>query len=58
MRNSDFPLQQQAPKRFDNEVHYTAFFCKMELNMHERCNIWIKVHAGDYDVYSKEGTER
>ncbi len=32
--------------------HYTAFFCKMELKALNHLGIWVKVHAGDYDIYS------
>ncbi len=37
----------------DKQVHYTAFFCKLEVKNLERYNIWLKLHAGDYDNYSK-----
>ena len=43
---------------FDNQVHYTAFFCKMEVKNRERYNIWLKLHAGDYDNYSKGNDEK
>lgn len=36
-----------------NNFHYTAFFCKMELKAMNHFGIWIKVHVGDYDNYSK-----
>ncbi len=52
VKNNSTSLK-EVLKPFDNAVHYSAFFCNMELVMHERCNIWIKVHAGDYDTYSK-----
>jgi hypothetical protein len=45
--------QQQVIKPFDHNVEYPAFFCKMELNMREHCNVWIKLHAGDYDIYNR-----
>jgi hypothetical protein len=38
---------------FDKAVHYSAFFCKMELKAVDHCNVWIKLHAGDYDAYTK-----
>src|SRR5437016_4192209 len=43
----------QIIKPLDNSVHYTAFFCNMEVKTFERCNVWVKFHAGDYDTYSK-----
>lgn len=39
---------------FDGSVHYTAFFCKMEINFFEKTNVWLKFHAGDYDAYTKK----
>jgi hypothetical protein len=41
----------QVVKPFDSSVHYTAFFCKMEVRNLERYHVWIKFHAGDYDRY-------
>jgi hypothetical protein len=38
-------------------VHYTAFFCKMEVKTQQTLGIMIKVHAGDYDRYTT-GTEQ
>ena len=43
--NSSFHLPQS--------VKFPAFFCQMELKSVDRFNFWIKVHAGDYDKYSK-----
>lgn len=37
----------------DPAVHYPAFFCRMELKTMNHLGIWIKVHAGDYDTYSR-----
>ncbi len=33
--------------------HYSAFFCKMELKALDHLGIWVKLHAGDYDNYTK-----
>jgi hypothetical protein len=43
-----------ALKPYLNTYHYTAFFCKMELKTIDYFGIYIKVHAGDYDAYTKE----
>ena len=58
--SSTFSLANTAPSRYnlpltviDKQVHYTAFFCKLEVKNLERYNIWLKLHAGDYDNYSK-----
>ncbi len=40
-------------KPFDNNIQYDAFFCKMEVNNAERFNIRIKIHAGNYDDYTR-----
>ena len=42
-----------SPAAFDPAVHYPAFFCRMELKSVSRLGIRIKVHAGDYDAYSR-----
>jgi hypothetical protein len=42
-----------APKSLGCNVHYEAFFCRMELKITERLPFWIRVHAGDYDSYSQ-----
>ena len=39
---------------YKSPVHYTAFFCKMEVKSMNSLGIMIKVHAGDYDNYSGE----
>ncbi len=39
---------------YKSPVHYTAFFCKMEVKTMNSLGIMIKVHAGDYDNYSGE----
>lgn len=39
---------------YKSPVHYTAFFCKMEVNSMNSLGIMIKLHAGDYDNYSGE----
>ena len=57
LKKTKLDPQHQAVQPFDNGVHNTAFFCKMELNVYERCHVWVKVHAGDYDVYSKENAD-
>jgi hypothetical protein len=41
-------------KPYLNTYRYTAFFCKMELKAVHYFGIYIKVHAGDYDTYTKE----
>ena len=46
--------EEHAPAAFDPEVHYPAFFCRMELKAVKHFGVWIKVHAGDYDRYSRE----
>jgi hypothetical protein len=38
-------------------VHYTAFFCKMEVKTQQTLGIMVKVHAGDYDTYTT-GTDQ
>lgn len=48
--NNNTPL----PKEVNNQVGYTAFFCKLEVKNLQRYNVWIKFHAGEYDEYSKE----
>jgi hypothetical protein len=58
LKNAKLDNQNRAVQPFDNGVHYTTFFCKMELTMYEHCNMWIKVHAGDYDVYTKDAADR
>ncbi len=40
-------------KPFDNNIQYDAFFCKMEVNNAVRFNIRIKIHAGNYDDYTR-----
>jgi hypothetical protein len=40
------------PLVLKSPVHYTAFFCKMEVKTANALGIMIKVHAGDYDVYT------
>ncbi len=35
-------------------VHYKAFFCNFEQQTQKKLGIMIKVHAGDYDNYTKE----
>lgn len=37
---------------FKSPIHYTAFFCKMEVKTSNALGIMIKVHAGDYDGYT------
>jgi hypothetical protein len=44
-------LKQPVLKPFEG-IHYTAFFCRMELKAVKSCNVWLKVHAGDYDNYA------
>ncbi len=34
-------------------IHYEAFFCRMELKITEHLPFWIRIHAGDYDSYTK-----
>jgi len=40
----------------DPVVHYPAFFCRMELRSVSQLGIWIKLHAGDYDAYSRSAS--
>lgn len=51
-----FSLRQNnahVPGTFDPVVHYPAFFCRMELKSVTHLGVRIKVHAGDYDNYSR-----
>ena len=53
----DLYIKPETPavlKPYRNTFRYTAFFCKMELKAVDYFGIWIKVHAGDYDAYTKE----
>jgi hypothetical protein len=47
------PNPDHLPASFDPAIHFPAFFCRMELKAVEHFGIWIKVHAGDYDRYSR-----
>ncbi|MGZ4035430.1 MAG: hypothetical protein ACXVPU_07690 [Bacteroidia bacterium] len=51
--NSHSSYSKNTLYRFDSAVHYSAFFCKMELTIFEKSNVWLKFHAGDYDRYTK-----
>ncbi len=48
-----FFSETHAPAMVDPVVHYPAFFCRMELKSVDQLGIWIKIHAGDYDTYSR-----
>lgn len=36
------------------QSHYTAIFCKLEFLSMEATHVWFKIHAGDYDSYSRK----
>ncbi|CAN5562149.1 hypothetical protein BH10BAC1_BH10BAC1_02570 [soil metagenome] len=44
--NTNFHLTQS--------VKFPAFFCQMELKSMYKYNVWIKIHAGEYDKYSTD----
>ncbi len=53
---SSLLFKQEPPslKPYVNQFRYTAFFCKMELKTVDYFGIWIKVHAGNYEEYTKD----
>ena len=50
-RFSAYQTEITYPLVFKSPVHYTAFFCKMEVKTANTLGIMIKLHAGDYDGY-------
>lgn len=34
-------------------IIYTAFFCKTEVNLRNRFNVWIKMRVGNFDSYDQ-----
>ncbi len=63
--NPPFTLSNNSPsvipsisRPFEKGIHYSAFFCKMEVRNCERYNIGIKFHAGEYDKYTRENEAR
>lgn len=55
LNNLNYPGIGPSPSfPIDNTLHYNAFFCTMELMNRERFHIWIKLHAGRYDEYTRE----
>jgi hypothetical protein len=53
---SSLLFKQETPivKPYMNQFRYTAFFCKMELKSVDYFGIWIKVHAGNYEEYTRD----
>lgn len=45
--------ERAASKPFGSYVHYDAFFCRMERHTLARTGVWVKIHAGDYDRYTR-----
>jgi hypothetical protein len=45
------PAADLSPIVFANSIPRGAVFCRMENLVFERCNIWLKIRAGDVDTY-------
>ncbi len=55
----DSPLfSAQTEPHIESGVHYTTFFCKMETTLRSHLNIWVKVRAGNDDLYRQITAER
>lgn len=48
------PFRQAPASCYVPQEHYTAFFCKLEFLSMQGTRVWFKIHAGDYDSYSRK----
>ena len=46
-------FEKNQVKPLPSAVCYSALFCKMEVQLHQHLNFWIKVRAGNFDDYEK-----
>jgi hypothetical protein len=47
------PSSNPLPIVYANTIPQGAVFCRMENRIYERCNIWLKIRAGDADTYHR-----
>ncbi len=48
-----YPIGYYATIHYANFIPEGAVFCRMENTVYERCNIWLKIRAGDVDTYHR-----